>query len=398
MASTPIDAESLKSPKEWQTIVKYLPDDFEALAKAHKVLEVQYGDAKIRSGNDLLRMILLHAGVGVGLRQTVTAIAEAGGPDVSHVTLHKKMRLSAPYLKALVGRLSSPCTEAAPERWAGYEVIAVDATTFSSPGAEGTDARAHVQLRLSDLEVVGVVIEDRSVGETFKRFKWRKGQLAVADRGYANPPGIVSVVDQDAHVLVRVNRSALPMTTRRGDPIALLVWLRSLKGYAPRERSVSVYSREHDRTINGRLIAVRLPESAAEQARVRVRRELGSKATELDLEAAHYVVLFTTVPAERMSTEMCLALYRLRWQVELAFKRWKSICHFDQLPNFRDDTILTWLYAKLLLALLMHRMSAGASALFPPEDQAEAGDALVQDALEGREHHVAHHRRRAVAA
>lgn len=395
MASTPID---VKSAEGWQTIVNHLPDDFEALAKEHKVLEVQYGDAKITSADDLLRMILLHAGVGVGLRQTVIQIAEAGGPDVSHVTLHKKMRLSAPYLKALVGGLSGGCTEAAPERWAGYEVVAIDATSFSSPGAEGTDARAHVQLRLSDLSVVGVVIEDQSVGETLKRFSWKTGQLALGDRGYANPPGIVSVVDQGADVLVRVNRAALPMTTRSGDPINLMAWLRSLKGYGPRERSVSVYSREHDRTIKGRLIAVRLPESAAEQARARVRRELGSKATELDLEAAHYVVLFTTVPIRRLSAEMCLALYRLRWQVELAFKRWKSICGFDRLPNFRDDTILTWLYAKLLLALLMHRMSSGASSLFFPEDQAQELDALVQDALEGSDHHVARPRRRAVAA
>ena len=62
---------------------------------------------------------------------------------------------------------------------------------------------------------------------------------------------------------------------------------------------------------------------------------------------------------------MCLGLFRLRWQVELALKRWKSLRHFDRLPNYRDDTILSWLYAKLLLALLMHRMSSGASALSP---------------------------------
>ena len=140
---------------------------------------------------------------------------------------------------------------------------------------------------------------------------------------------------------------------------------------------------------------MRLPAAEAERARVRVRRELGSKASELDLEAASYVVLFTTVPAERMPTEMCLALYRLRWQVELAFKRWKSLCHFDRLPNYRDDTILSWLYAKLLLALLMHRMASGASPLFPPEAH---DDTMEFDALEGREHPVARDRRGAHAA
>jgi IS4 transposase len=97
-----------------------------------------------------------------------------------------------------------------------------------------------------------------------------------------------------------------------------------------------------------------------------------------------------------MPTAMCLQLYRLRWQVELAFKRWKSLCHFDRLPNYRDDTILSWLYAKLLLALLMHRMVSGASALFPPQAPADA--TLALDTVEGDQHRMARNRRRTLAA
>jgi hypothetical protein len=387
----------VKSSEGWKTIEHHLPQEFEAIAKEKKVLETQYGEAKITTARDLLRLILLHAGADIGLRQTVVLGAEGGLPDVSHVTLHKKMRLASPYLRELVARMTKGAGEqAARERWAGYDVVATDGSSFCGPGADGTDARAHLQLRLSDLEIIGVVIEDRSVGESFKRFEWETGQLAVGDRGYANPPGIASVVEQGADVLVRVNRGALPMRAHGGEPLDLMQWLRAIKGHAPREQPVVVHSREHRRDIEGRLIAVRLPAAEAEKARVRVRREFGNKTSALDLEAAHYIVLFTTVPAERMAAEMCLALYRLRWQVELAFKRWKSLCHFDRLPNYRDDTILSWLYAKLLLALLMHRMASGGSALFPPE--AHDDDALVLDAVESREHSVARHRRRAHAA
>ena len=91
-----------------------------------------------------------------------------------------------------------------------------------------------------------------------------------------------------------------------------------------------------------------------------------------------------------------LTLYRLRWQVELAFKRWKSLCHFDRLPNYRDDTIFSWLYAKLLLALLMHRMVSGTSPLFPPE--AQEVPSLALHAVEGDQHRMARNRRRALAA
>lgn len=392
--ATSIDLTSIQG---WQTIEAELPVDFEAVAKASKVLETQYGEAKLTSASALLRLILLHAGANMPLRQTVSLVAESGGPEVSHVTLHKKMRLAATFLRDLVARLTRDGGDASPERWAGYEVVAVDASAFCGTRADTTDARVHLQLRLSDLEILDALMDDRSVGETFKHFTWRPGQLALGDRAYANPPGIASVVEQGADVLIRVNRGTLPMKTLDGKPLPLLDWLRGLKGHAPREQRVTIYSREHDREIEGRLIAVRLSSAEAEKARARVRRELGSKVTAVELEAAQYVGVFTTVPANRMPAAMCLDLYRLRWQVELQFKRWKSLCHFDRLPNYRDDTILSWLYAKLLLALIMHRIASGASALFPPEEQ-ENRQTVVLHTLDGRLHRLARSRRRSAAA
>lgn len=94
---------------------------------------------------------------------------------------------------------------------------------------------------------------------------------------------------------------------------------------------------------------------------------------------------------------MCLSP-QCAWQIELTFKRWKSLCHFDRLPNHRDDTILAWLYAKLLLAVLLQRMALGVSELFPPEDDEEEVDSLVFDAVEGGQPPVANSRRRATAA
>ena len=80
---------------------------------------------------------------------------------------------------------------------------------------------------------------------------------------------------------------------------------------------------------------------------------------------ASYVVLFTTVPASRLSAVRCLEAYRLRWQVELLYKRWKSLGGLDQLPNERDDTILAWLYVKLILGMIVERIGSTAGALSP---------------------------------
>jgi hypothetical protein len=68
-----------------------------------------------------------------------------------------------------------------------------------------------------------------------------------------------------------------------------------------------------------------------------------------------------------MSAAHSIALYRLRRQVELLFKRWKSICGLDELPNFIEDTILSWVLTKTLLVLILERMGAEKSAHSSPE-------------------------------
>ena len=83
------------------------------------------------------------------------------------------------------------------------------------------------------------------------------------------------------------------------------------------------------------------------------------------LAMAEFVVLFTTVPPERLSTALIIELYRLRWQIELSYKRDKSIAGLDKLPNFRPDTISSWLQAKILLLQITRKLATPGVA-FPP--------------------------------
>lgn len=360
-----MDSPRIDVTSEWETIRRYLPEEYRELADEHKQVQTQFGNAKIRTADDLLRLVLLHAGANLPLRQTVAIMKAAGGPDVSHVRLHKKMLRAPPYFRALVSKMVD-ATPASPERWAGYEVVTVDATAVCSPGAETTDARLHVQMRVADLDFLTVRVENVSVGETFKLFPWQQGQLAVGDRLYCNPPGIRAVVERGADVLVRLNRGTLPLCTPTGEPFDLVAWLRRLRGHGASEVDVVIRDRKGAHVdVRGRVVAMRLPVAQAEKARARLAREHGSKVSDLDRELASYVVLFTTVASSRLTAELCLELYRLRWQIELLFKRWKSLCGLDRLPNFLDETVTAWLYAKVLLALLMQRM--GASAISPPE-------------------------------
>lgn len=359
----------LDPQRDWKTLVSYLPADFEELARKMRLVNLQWSNAKVRSAEELLRFIFLHVGADLPLRQTVATIAEAGGPQLTPVALHHKMRRAQPYLAALVTRMTAEVeADAAPEQWAGYEMVCLDGSVVCGPGSEGADARIHAVLRLHDLRVCAVKVTSASEGETLRRFGWAPEQLVIVDRGYSNARGIAHIVNDGADVLVRLNRGALPLLTPQRDPIDVLAWCRELSGQRVAERSVVVVhqeARQREQVISGRLIGVRLPEQEAEEARARVRDEHGRVASPEMLEAAAYVLLFTTVPATRITAARCIDAYRLRWQIELQFKRWKSLCHFDRLPNYRDDTIRSWLTAKVLLALILDRIGSSHLASKP---------------------------------
>jgi hypothetical protein len=247
-------------------------------------------------------------------------------------------------------------------------VIAIDATSDSSPGSDGTDVRLHTAIRLADLTVLHAEATGVKGGETLKRFPLQAGQLALVDRGYSHGPGVASAVKKGADVLGRLNRGALPLYKREGERINVMECLRSLKGRRTEEWPAEIRTELNGEAmvIQVRLVAVRLPKDEAEEARKRVRKEYGKKTSAEMLEAAGYVVLYTTVPKTRMSAANCVELYRLRWQIELLFKRWKSICGLDKLPNFIEDTVLSWVLTKTLLLLIVESMSATLMANSPP--------------------------------
>lgn len=387
---------------EWKTLVSLLPENWERLAHDHKLLETKYGNAKITNADDLLRLILVHAAADLPLRQTVALVAEAGGPDISPMRLHKKMIRAANYLHELVSSMVRVPADLSPERWAGYVVSLVDATVISRPGSVNGDARIHHRQRLSDLKYLQVRSTGIDEGETLCGFEFEPGELVVGDRGYSNARGVAHALDQGADVLLRLNHASMPVLARgTKKPLDLIALARSLHSGGVLERRVLVQhkTKRATREIEGRVCIMRLPDSEARKARTRVRREHGADVSAQVLELAGYVLLFTTVPADRLSAALCVELYRLRWQIELQFKRWKSLCGFDRMPNFRADTIASWLYAKILSAVLLERLTSLHGEVFPPIDCHDEADneADGEAALEVDPVAVAAARLRAVA-
>jgi hypothetical protein len=124
---------------------------------------------KVTKAAHLLQPILYQVATNSSLAVTV-AMAAAGVIEMSAVGLHKRMRTIGPYLARLVTLMTDAEVAFAAERWSGYDVVIVDGSSVSRPGAEGTTARVHYALRLNTLRPVQIEVTDDKGGETFRNF------------------------------------------------------------------------------------------------------------------------------------------------------------------------------------------------------------------------------------
>ena len=100
------------------------------------------------------------------------------------------------------------------------------------------------------------------------------------------------------------------------------------------------------------------------QKKLRRRESRGQIVIKSDTkEFNEYIVLITSLPDE-ISAQQVLALYRLRWQVEIYFKRLKSIMDFGELPKRRSESVMAWLNGKMMIALLIEKIMS--QSVFSP--------------------------------
>ncbi|HUI97117.1 MAG TPA: transposase, partial [Xanthobacteraceae bacterium] len=98
-------------------------------------------------------------------------------------------------------------------------------------------------------------------------------------------------------------------------------------------------------------------------------KKRGKQPDPRSLEAANYILLLTSLPADTFPTADILALYRFRWQIELVFKRFKSLAGLDQLPAKKPELARTWIYARLIVAIIAEQIAGQVPDSSPSEPQ-----------------------------
>jgi hypothetical protein len=219
----------------------------------------------------------------------------------------------------------------------------------SKPGSQGTDYRLHLEFDLGTLTITDLTLTDAHGGESLKQYPLQAGEIAVGDRGYAQRQGIAAAVAAGAEVIVRLNWQNVPLTGREGPAFDLFA--------APRELAPA---KDGTPAVAGRLIGVRVSAKAAQAARRKLKapaRKKGKTPDARRLEACDYRFLFTPLSAERWAAAAVLEVYRFRWQIELAFKRLKSLLAVEELAAKDDRFCRTSLSIKLIGALLVEQLS-----------------------------------------
>jgi hypothetical protein len=308
----------------------------------------------------LLQVLLMHVATGLSLQQTVARAQVQDLATLTDVALLKRLRRSEEWLAALAREMfvGSRFGEASPEAPPGRRLRAVDATTVEEPGATGTNWRVHYCVGLSDMRCDFYQITDAHGAETYKRLPVQAGDIILADRGYSHREGVAHVLQQQGDVIVRLNSAAFPLLCARRDaPVGLLSRLRRLREHVPKEWAVRFEG--EGRLWSGRLCAIRKSRTAADRAKEKIRREATRKQRDVrpeTLELAEYVFLFASVSRHLFDTRQILELYRARWQIELCFKRFKSLLGLGHLPKRSDASARAWIEGKLLTVLLIERL------------------------------------------
>jgi Transposase DDE domain len=353
-------AEESLGSENWSILRTFLPKGWKEMARSTGALRRA---RDIPDAESLLRLLLMHVVNGYSLAETAVRAGELG-MELSAVAIFKRLRASEEWLRWLAEQQRGRQPVAVESQ--GRPVRLVDATTVSEPGSTGTDWRVHYVVNLANLQCDFFELTDVKGGETLRRIPVRSGDIILGDRIYATPVGVAHVKAAQADILVRLNRRSLPVFDVQGNPLDVLRLFRKLRVGQIQQWSTQV-KHPSGGWVTGRLIALKRSAEATRLARRRLEINASKRQTKVSSEsweAARYFFVWTTL-ADSFPAPEVLELYRLRWQIELAFKRMKSILGLGHLPKKDPASARAWLHGKIFASLLVERMVEAADKFSP---------------------------------
>ena len=341
----------------WSLVLGLLPEDFEATARQCGVFQRK---REIRSAQDLLRMILVYGVTDLSMQSVCAWASSVGMASMSKPAFFYRMRRSSGWLMHLLEYvLRSRAAEELGEA-EGLRVKIVDATCVQGPGAEGTEWRIHARIMVDSSgerwRMESLQISDEHVGESYGIHGSEPGELILGDRGYGTAQSIWYALEEGSKILVRITASAI----RVCDSAKAIIDLKKYEQLVPEQ---GCYSMGILIPVPPRRTGKRNGQWSLNKARGWIDvRLIGSRNDEGEV-----VWIVTTLPESVIEDEAAMGLYRIRWQIELMFKRLKSLAWLDKVPSpHKGPTAMSWIAARLLAAALVEALNDMANRSFSP--------------------------------
>jgi hypothetical protein len=310
---------------------------------------------EITNAVDLLRLILAYCLGERGLRSTAAWAVSVGLVDISSVALLYRLRQCGDWLALLVGQVLA---DAAPQASRGRMIRIIDATTVPKKGLDARKKnelwRIHSAFDLPQERFGHFELTDQQAGETLDRIPVVAGEIRLGDRAYLQPDRMAAVIEAGADVVIRAGWKSARWLDGKGNALDLVAELRkTARGLIDRPIWIK---RKRGAPLAVRLVAIKKPAQAAAEARRKARRAAqrgGHQLSKQTLDAADWVILVTSLKPTEFATADVLALYRLRWRIELGFKRLKSLIGLKGPPGIDERSARPHVLAHLLTILLL---------------------------------------------
>jgi hypothetical protein len=351
----------------WDQVRVHLPLDFDIEETARE----RRAFLRKRNVDDvftLFRLAMGYGGCGMSLDEVCAWAGALNIAVLSKPSLMERLCKSAPWLGHIVAALIAQQATVPAKRWAGYRLRALDATTICQPGADRTTWRLHVGYDLAKGQVDHIELTDVHGGENLQRVTYQPGEIVLGDRIYAKTRNLWLVKQDGADFVVRMGWNALCLKHHDGCEFDLFATLRA---QVEQQGEVSVRVNKGIEASEGlklRLIIWRKTPEQTEVEQKRLLKNAKKRGTTVDprsLEAAGYVMLVTSLPADIFPTGDVLAIYRFRWQIELNFKRMKSLGGLDELAAKKPELAQAWIYARLIAFLIAEQIAGQVPESFP---------------------------------
>jgi len=205
------------------------------------------------------------------------------------------------------------------------------------------------------------------------------GALRIADLGYWDLESLRALDQQGVFWLSRLQTQSAVYepTGQRCDLLELL----TAQPTAASDLAVTLGATMR---LPARLLAIRVPQEVADTRRRRLReaaRQKGRQVSARCLALAAWTLLVTNVPPNQLTLREALVLARVRWQVELLFKLWKSHGHIDESRSTKPWRILCEVYAKLVAMLVQHWVFLVSCWTYPERSLVKAAQTVQKHVL-----------------